>query len=1134
MLNIYYGRESVDKEKFLFDQIRMQAESEGVEKRRASTILLVPDQYTLEAEQQAFRHLKAKGLMDIEVLSMSRLGSRLIRQHGGAKQTFIDKYGRHMILAQIARENREKRQVFRGLEERNSFIDMVNNFISELKQYNCGTAEMDAMVQETAEGSYTQRKLQDLSMMYKCYEDRIRGKYTDSEDYIDLYLSKIRESQWIAESRIWIYGFDSFAPKSLSAIGQLVARAEEVNVVLTWDDGKRDGDLFALTGIVMENLEHEAMAVGADVRKVRIPSKPDSIWMREGVAESISHIEKELYTLPSHKSENCEGITLVAAAGLYNEAESAASYVLHLVRDKGLRYRDIRVVCNDQDTRGPILERVFQEYGIPLFSDGKKDILSSPVIQYVLSLLDVLAGGYRTEDVIRMLKSGFGPLEHDDVIELENYAIKYRIRWSMWKKPFTKGAFEYGDDGLAAIESMRQKAVEPLLALEPLLKSAATGEFIQALYQYLYESVSLPERILAYMKSQEELGRMDLAEETSQVWGQMVGILDQMMEIGGSAAFDLKNFLELFRVGLSQVEIGVLPPTQDGLLMGTMQRTRMSQARALIVVGANEGVLPQENPEAGLFSGEEKEFFRERGTELCKIDAVVLMEERLAIYRNLARPSEYLWVSYSLADGEGKESKPSSIYAKIKELFPTLKEQKDILNEVDENGVWNPLPLVNGGLSTLRHLSSVLQDVTAAGGGQAGADANNPSAYLHDAWKETMAWYKGADELEKIREGMSFTNIQESLGREAAHQLFMKNPEAAMSLSPSRLEKFSRCPFSHFISYGLKPEERRIFQIAPREIGDIYHECLLTLAQELTDPNLEVTHPLSPWMTITRQQCDALVRETARVQMESYRDGLFKMGKEEVYRSGRIYDVCEKVCWTVVEHVRAGRIKSCDFEVGFRRGGKIPPIELEIGGETAYIEGKIDRVDWLPDDRVKIIDYKTGSESFDINEAKAGYRLQLMLYLQAACQEDKKPAGVFYFKISEPKLSKDAKEFDEGKLESEIRKSFKMDGVMVDDVDVINCVDGEIGSYSEILPVRSTKEGIKGTGKNFLLSEEDFAELRDAVAAKTVEICRNLSNGDIDIHPMKTKDRSACTYCEYKGVCRFDTVFEGCEYNVIS
>ena len=52
--------------------------------------------------------------------------------------------------------------------------------------------------------------------------------------------------------------------------------------------------------------------------------------------------------------------------------------------------------------------------------------------------------------------------------------------------------------------------------------------------------------------------------------------------------------------------------------------------------------------------------------------------------------------------------------------------------------------------------------------------------------------------------------------------------------------------------------------------------------------------------------------------------------------------------------------------------------------KKVYIEGKIDRLDVLANDRIKIIDYKTGQESFRVEEARGGYRLQLMLYLKAA------------------------------------------------------------------------------------------------------------------------------------------------------
>ena len=1108
MLTIFYGRENVDKEKFIFDNIDP----------KDRTLIIVPDQFTLEAERELFAHFGVQSMMNVEVLSMSRLGSRLLAELGGSKRTFIDKYGRHMVLSQVAGEERENLQVFRGLESKSSFIDLVNNFISELKQYNCSVAELEHIAGEVEEDSYVQKKLQDLHLLYSRYEQAIAGKYTDSEDYIDLFLGKISQSELIRGNVVWIYGFDSFAPKALSVIGELIAAAEYVNVVLTYCDrpGATDKELFSLTDRVMDNLHHQCRSHNAACIEERIPAK----YTRADQAPAMAHIEKQLYAVPAQPAADAEetkGLTLVTAANLYNEAESAASYVLKLVREEGLRYSDIRVICNDQETRGPILRRVFKEYGMDLFSDAGRDIMQSPVIRFVTSLLDVVVEKYRTEDLFRVLKSGFGDLSYDEITDLENYAIKYRIKGSMWKKHFIKGEKEYGLEELGRLDGLRLRAAEPLLRFEELFKKETNREFIEALYRYLYDDARLPEKIMAFMEHQEAEGRPDLAEETGQIWGSLVSILDQMAEITGEKPFDGRSFRDLLKTGLSQVEIGVLPPTKDGLMMGTMQRTRTGKIRALVVVGANEGLLPQEKSAPGLFGAEEKDLFAGRGVELCKVDSVRLMEERLGIYRNLSRPSDYLYVSYSAADEEGSLARPSAIFNKLQEIFPQVQVQRDVLNRPDAKD------LVNGSMSGLRHLTEALQGVC-------------EGTELLPEWEETLSWYKEADyeKLKTIASGIAFTNKQEDLGRQAADALFKIDPEQALSLSPSRLEKFSRCPFSHFVLYGLKPEERRIFEIAPREIGDIYHECLMELTRKLTVPGVEVTAPESPWMTITEEQCRSFAEAVVTNQAENYREGLFRLGNEENYRTQRVIDICQKVCWVVIEQVRAGQITDYRFEVPFGRGREIRPVEVQLEGQTAYIEGKIDRVDYLRGDRVKIIDYKTGNEVFDIDEAQAGYRLQLMLYLAASMEETRRPAGVFYFNISEPLIDSSAKDADPEEIADKVRKNFRLNGVIIDDPAVINSVAGDFTGYSDILPLRRTKDGeISPTGKGGLLTEEEFGQLQDAVSAKVVEICQNLADGDISIHPMKTRDRSACTYCQYKGICRFDTIFEGCSYNII-
>lgn len=1132
MLNIFYGRENLDKEKFIYDNIGGRA------------LLVVPDQFTLEAERELIAHSGAKALMDVEVLSLSRLGYRLLEELGGSKRTFIDKYGRHMILSSIAAEEREKLQVFKGLEGKNSFIELVNNFISEMKQFNCGADELAEIARSVPDGSYTQKKLEDLYLFYSEYEAAIRGKYTDSEDYIDLFLGKISRSELVAGNHIWIYGFDSFAPKALSVIGELMQYAADVNLVLTYDDKReaRDADLFALAETVIRNFENLAERRSIEVRKRAIPKT----YTAER-ADKIQFIEQELYALPARKyarggqstnpaeggaseaaAAGTDSLTLVAAANLYNEAESAACYVLELVRDFGYRFSDIKVICNDQETRGPILKRVFKEYGIDLVSDTSKDILQSSIVQYITALMDVVVEKYRTDLMIKMLKSGFGDLTNDEITDLENYAIKYKIRGTMWKRPFVRGESEYGAEALVRMNAVREKALAFMPDLEAIFEAETCGEFISGLYGFLYEKVKLPEKIADLTVLQTEQGRPDLAEETAQIWGKVIGIFDQMSEIMGEQKFRAAAFRDLFEVGISQVEIGILPPTKDGLMMGTMQRTRTGEMKALVVVGANEGVLPNEKPGSGLFGSDEKNLFKENGIELCKVDDVRFLEERMGIYRNLSKPRERLWISYSLSDAEGGPARPSGVFTKLTGLFGDTPVARDALNRQSD------AELVGAGPAGLRHLTEALQ----------AACEGKP---LAPHWHEALTWFKQnkPEALEPIRAGIAFTNKQEDLGREMTAALYMGNiestreealePSPELSLSPSRLERYARCPFSHFVQYGLKPEERRIFEIAPREIGDIYHECLMEMSRHLTARGIAITDPASPWMTISREECRTFVEDVIAKKSGTYREGILEAGNEEKYRGRRITDICEKVCWAVIEQVRAGEILRSSFEAPFGRGRRIPPIPVNLGeGRTAYIEGKIDRVDYLPGERVKIIDYKTGNENFSVAEAEAGYRLQLMLYLEASLERRMKPAGVFYFKISEPMVDASGAAIGPEEISDKIQKSFKLNGVIVDDPNVIRNVAGDFSGISDVVPIRINKEGlISGTGKDNLLTDEEFESLREKVCEKVTDICKSLAGGGIEIHPMKTAATSACAYCRYKGICRFDTIFEGCSYNII-
>jgi ATP-dependent helicase/nuclease subunit B len=613
----------------------------------------------------------------------------------------------------------------------------------------------------------------------------------------------------------------------------------------------------------------------------------------------------------------------------------------------------------------------------------------------------------------------------------------------------------------------------------------------------------------------ESEGLLEEAESTSQIWDTIVEILDQLAEVLGDEVISDEDFNEILSEGFEEVEIGLIPTNNDQVIFGTMQRTRTGNVRAMFAAGANEGVLPEAGRTESLLSDEEKQIITEKHRRISKTDELRVMEQNLAIYKNMTKAAEKLTVSYAKLDTDGSEIRPSELVENVMKLSSTA-VRRDYISSGDTDSLLQTPSAAAG------HVTSALRKYL-----------NGES--LSDVWKAAALVLDGQRQFDTAKAGLLYSGKAERIDRRQVRELFGRGKSKELVLSASALEKYSRCPFSFLITYGLRPEEERRFEVDMRSIGDIYHECMRRVAYELTSDSMEISDPQSRWMTVSTEECRTMTSHYVDEFSERYREGVFNVTQREAYIRERIKEICFETAWLMIQQVRSGRVKAIYFEQRFalRADALFPPIEIDLGDEgSIFIEGMIDRIDiingWedggVSHNYVRIIDYKSGNEKFNLEEVKTGWRLQLMLYLKGAmgAVEDSRPAGVFYFAVKEPRIdvTDTPSEDVEGTVKSGMLKSVKLDGAVLDNVSVITGMDENISGFSDIIPVRRKKDGTFSGGT--LLTDEEFDELIDINDSNLESLAENLVSGCVHIDPKSGKSVSACRYCGYNSICNHE------------
>lgn len=652
-------------------------------------LFLVPEQATFQMEYALVTTPDLPGSVRARVVSFRRLAREVLASAGGSQSPPLGELGRQMVLRLLLRRHLDELRIFRPSAGRAGFAGQLAGLIKELHTYNVEASALEECLDKIAAGGAGRSlaaKLRDVLLLLQAYESFLAGRFSDPDALLNLAARRLLEARLLAGAVVWVDGFAGFTPQEYRMLAAIFAQAAKVSVALCVDFEPAEASLFQPTLDTYRRLKDLADRLGLEQEELRLPSGnqsgPQGAASRFANNPVLAHLEREFgKPIPRAYPGVPRGLSLVVAANPWAEVEGAARAMLELVK-KGCRWRDMAVIVRNLEDYRDTIALVFRTYGIPFFLDARRPVLHHPLARLLLAAVEVVASGWAAEPVFQCLKTDLWPLGRGEIDGLENYVLAYGVAGAAWReeepwKYHQRAAVDTRGFStiLGRVDYLRRQVVKlfgPLGRVTPGTR-LTVREWTAGLWQ-LVENLEVAATLERWQEEAVRQGDPSLAEEHGQAWEGIRTMSDELVNALGEELLTAREYGEVLRAGLEGLFLGLIPPGLDQVLVGSVERSRQPDLRAVFVLGVNEGLFPARFAEESLLGDAERETLLANGVELAPSCRQRLFAEDFLAYIAFTRPREFLWVSYCLADEEGRPRQPSPFIARLRRLFPDLVE----------------------------------------------------------------------------------------------------------------------------------------------------------------------------------------------------------------------------------------------------------------------------------------------------------------------------------------------------------------------------------------------------------------------------------------------------------------------------
>jgi len=821
-------------------------------------------------------------VINAEVISFNRMSHRILTEVGGAAKTRLSKSGKAMLIYSIL-DKQKKNLKFLGNSDDN--VDLMLKTITELKKHNIGLNDLENVGANLASAQMKdlpmQYKLGDIYNIYSAYEKSISGKYIDEDDSLTILAKNIDGSTMFDGAAVYIDEFAGFTEQEYSIIKKLFKKAKKVSVAVCTDPTafdeltKPETDVFYYNKKAAKKLIEYAVGAGSHARpgacgQVSLQTEKPVILDKSYRFKNneLKHLEENIYTLPYKKYENTvNNISLFLAANPYSEIENIAKNIIKLVREDGLKYNDIAVISKNIEEFESPAKTIFAKYNIPIFIDKKEDLNQNILIKYILSVIDIFVKNWTMQSVFSYLKSGlYDEIEKEDIYKLENYCTKWGIKGTKWYKEDWK---EFND--------LRQKIIQPLLEFKKELEGRKTArEITTALYTFLQNN-KVEEKLNRKIEYFRQIDEVYLAEEYEKSFEILIDLLDEIVLVFGDDKMTFTEYNNILQTGLGCSDLGKIPEAIDQVVIGDVDRSRTNKTKVLFITGLNDGIFPAGSTAEGFLNDADRGMLKEKGIELAKTTEEALYEDQFNIYKAFSTAENKLFLSYLSSDKNGRGLRPSILISRIKKIFPGLQEQSDVISKDEDISM--PEPTFENLLTNLRNLQN--------------------GEEIDKLWLQVYNWYAARsewkDKLARAVSALEYKNDTENLNKDNINKLY----GGVLKTSISRLEQYSKCPFSFYLKYGLKLEEKNEFKIKPIDTGSFMHEVIDEFFDRINDVG---TGPVSA--LTGADAIPAIVTEIIDEKLNQSKNYIFTSTPKFIVLTRRLRQVIIKSLQYIVEQIR--------------------------------------------------------------------------------------------------------------------------------------------------------------------------------------------------------------------------------------